>query len=111
MNFQRSLQIWEQALGPEHLNVSDPLNGLANLLRDRNQYAEAERLYQRVLSLREQYLGQQHPDTAQTLHDLAVLRHRQGYLDEALSVPSRFAYNYWERLTHKRLLHGHSPAS
>ncbi|HET8843230.1 MAG TPA: tetratricopeptide repeat protein, partial [Ktedonobacteraceae bacterium] len=65
------------------------LNGLANLRRDRREYAEAESLYQRALSTCEQHLGQQHPETAQTLHNLAILRQKQGHIDEALTLAQR----------------------
>ncbi len=45
--YQRSLAIWEKALGPEHPQVATSLNNLALLYDAQGKYAEAEPLYKR----------------------------------------------------------------
>jgi tetratricopeptide (TPR) repeat protein len=87
--YQRALHIREQALGPEHPRVADPLNGLANLYLKQRKDAEAERLYQRALHIREQALGPDHSDVAVSLHGLANLYQMQGKDTEAESLYQR----------------------
>ena len=69
--YQRSLAIFEKALGPEHPDVATVLNNLAELYRAQGKYAEAEPLYKRALAIREIALGPEHPDVAQSLTSLA----------------------------------------
>ncbi|MDT3776125.1 FxSxx-COOH system tetratricopeptide repeat protein [Nitrospira sp. MA-1] len=61
--FQRSLAIWEEALGPTHPDVATSLNNLAGLYDSQGQYGKAEPLYQRTLTILEEALGLEHPDT------------------------------------------------
>ena len=49
--YQRALDIWEKALGPEHPHVAASLNNLAEFYRAQGQYAKAEPLYQRSLAI------------------------------------------------------------
>ena len=51
--YQRSLAIWEKALGPEHPNVAASLNNLAFLYNNQGKYAEAEPLHKRALAIME----------------------------------------------------------
>src|SRR5262245_21759532 len=68
---ERALELREKALGPEHPDVTQSLNNLANLYRDKGDYVKAEPLYQRALTIREKALGPDHPDVAQSLNNLA----------------------------------------
>ncbi len=70
--YQRALHIQEQALGPDHLLVADPLNGLADLYGQDDRYAEAESLYQRALRIRELRLGSDHLLVVYPLNGLAA---------------------------------------
>jgi tetratricopeptide (TPR) repeat protein len=81
--FQRSLAVREKALGPEHPNVAQSLNNLAELYRSQGKYAEADPLYQRSLAINEKALGPEHPNVAQNLSNLAALYHNQGKYAEA----------------------------
>ncbi|MGF1602811.1 MAG: CHAT domain-containing protein, partial [Thermosynechococcaceae cyanobacterium] len=80
---QRSLSIWEKALGPDHPDVAVSLNNLAELYRTQGQYSKAEPLHQRALSIREKALGPDHPDVAQSLNNLASLYDSQGQYSKA----------------------------
>ena len=81
--YQRALDIREKALGPEHPNVAQSLNNLAELYRTQGQYAQAEPLYQRALGIREKALGPEHPDVATSLNNLAALYYAQGQYEQA----------------------------
>ncbi len=80
---RQALELYEEALGPDHLEVASCLNGLATLSQRQGRYAVAEPLYQRALTIRESSLGPEHPQVADTLIDLAVLFWRQGRYAEA----------------------------
>jgi tetratricopeptide (TPR) repeat protein len=75
---QRLLAIREQALGPDHLDVSTSLNNLGELYRAQGRYTEAEPLLERSLAITENVLGPEHRSVATTLNNLAVLYQRQG---------------------------------
>ncbi|CAN0413880.1 unnamed protein product, partial [Laminaria digitata] len=70
---ERSLAIREKALGPDHPDVANSLNTLAELLRKQGKYAEAEPLYARCQAIREKALGPEHPSLAATFNNRALL--------------------------------------
>jgi Tfp pilus assembly protein PilF len=70
---ERSREIRERVLGPEHRDVADALNELGRLYFYNGDYAKAESLYQRALAIRERVLGPEHLDAAGSLHNLALL--------------------------------------
>ncbi|MGB3188457.1 MAG: CHAT domain-containing protein, partial [Limnoraphis sp.] len=87
--YQRSLAIYEKALGGNHPDVANSLHNLALLYRDQGRYSEAEPLYQRSLAIREKALGENHPDVAQSLNNLALLYQVQGDTTQAINFLSR----------------------
>jgi tetratricopeptide (TPR) repeat protein/predicted Ser/Thr protein kinase len=82
---ERALQLYEQALGPEHPSVAGSLNNLANVQHDLGHYAEAVDLLQRALAIDVATLGPEHPAVASTLNNLGVMQHRRGEYDSALA--------------------------
>ena len=50
--YQRSLAIWEKALGPEHPDVATILENYADLLRELDRNREAEELEERARAIR-----------------------------------------------------------
>ncbi|MBA2393515.1 MAG: tetratricopeptide repeat protein [Ktedonobacteraceae bacterium] len=75
------LRIREQILGPEHIEVADALNRLAETCREQNKYAEAEPLYQRALLLAERDSSHELL-TATILNNLAIcLKMRRKYTE------------------------------
>jgi tetratricopeptide (TPR) repeat protein len=62
----------------DSLTVASLAYKVAQYLRERGRYAEAEPLYQRALHIQEQVLGSDHPDVAASLNYLAVLYRSQG---------------------------------
>jgi tetratricopeptide (TPR) repeat protein len=81
--YQRAVHIWEQYPEETHLQVTDPLNGLAHLYSDQGKYAEAEQLYQQALRICEQHSGSEHLQAAISLNGLAFLSQQQGKYAEA----------------------------
>lgn len=81
---ERSLAIYEKALGANHPDVALSLNNLAGLYDSQGQYAKAEPLYQRSLAIYEKALGANHPDVATSLNNLAALNWGQNQFDQAL---------------------------
>jgi Tetratricopeptide repeat len=60
------LAIREKALGPEHPDVAQTLNNLAELYRAQGRYM-AEPLFERSLRAVEKALGPNHPEVAKGL--------------------------------------------
>jgi len=60
-------------LGPEHPDVAQSLNNLAELYRAQGQYTKAAPLYQRALAIWEKALGSEHPRVATVLENYALL--------------------------------------
>jgi tetratricopeptide (TPR) repeat protein len=80
---QRRLAIAEKFFGPNHPNVAQSLNNLAELYQAQGRYADAEPLLNRALAIREKALGPNHPDVAQSLNNLAELYKDQGRYADA----------------------------
>ena len=79
---EHALILREKVLGPEHPDVAQSLNNLAELYRVQGRYADAEPHYQRALTIFEKVLGPEHPDVATSFNNLAGLYHTQGrYVD------------------------------
>ena len=86
---QRSLAIYEKALGREHPDVATSLGILALLYHSQGNYSAAAPLYQRSLAIREKALGREHPDVAQSLNNLAGLSQSQGNYSAAAPLYQR----------------------
>ena len=81
--------IREKALGPNHPDVAQCLNNLAELSHEMGDYAKAEPLYQRAMVIREKALGANHPDVADSLNNLAMLYKTMGDYAKAESFYQR----------------------
>ena len=84
--YQRSLAIWEKALGRDHPDVAVSLNNLAGLYLSQGRYADAEPLCQRSLAIREKALGRDHPSVATALNNLAWMYNNQARYVDALPI-------------------------
>lgn len=78
--------IREQLLGPEHPDVAESLNYIAELAYHKGQYRQAEQLHLQALHIRQRYLGTRHPDVATSLHNLAGVCWAQGRYAQAESL-------------------------
>jgi tetratricopeptide (TPR) repeat protein len=75
--YERSLAIYEKALGRDHAYVATSLGNLAGLYTIQGRLADAEPLYQRALAIDEKALGRDHRDVARSLNNLALLYNKQ----------------------------------
>jgi tetratricopeptide (TPR) repeat protein len=82
---ERTLEIREKALGPEHPDTAGSLNNLAELLKDQGDLAGARPLLERALAIREKALGPEHPYTNASRANFAWLMLDSGNPGEALS--------------------------
>ncbi len=82
-HLDRSLQLRQETMGPDHPDALQSMSDLASLHSARSQYDEAERLYRSVLETRRAKLGADHADTLQTTNDLGVLLLECGRYKEA----------------------------
>jgi CHAT domain-containing protein/Tfp pilus assembly protein PilF len=71
--YRRALAIDEANLGPDHAQVGDDLNELAQVLKAMSRLGEAEPMMRRSLAIAEAKLGPSHPDVAVRLNNLAAL--------------------------------------
>jgi serine/threonine-protein kinase len=79
-----SIGMHREAGGPS-IGLANALTGLADVLRDRGDWAGAERAYREVLGIRRS-IGAAKAEVAVTLTSIAALRSRQGALAEADSL-------------------------
>ncbi|KAN0070370.1 hypothetical protein V8E54_011239 [Elaphomyces granulatus] len=87
--YQRALQGYEKALGPDHTSTLDTVNNLGILYADQGKLDEAEKMYQRALQGKEKALGPGHTSTLNTVNNLGLLYKSQGKLDEAEKMYQR----------------------
>jgi tetratricopeptide (TPR) repeat protein len=70
-------------LGKEHPVTLMSMNNLAESLRQKGKYAEAEAMHRQTLQLRETVLGKEHPVTLMSMNNLAESLRQQGKYAEA----------------------------
>ena len=80
--YQRALQGYEKAWGPDHTSTLSTVNNLGLLYSDQGKMDEAEAIYQRALQGYEKALGAEtftrHRPALNTMQNLANLRLRRG---------------------------------
>jgi Tfp pilus assembly protein PilF len=99
--YQRALQGFEKAWGPEHTSTLDTVNNLGLLYYSQGKLAEAEQMYQRAL---QGFENPEHTSTLTTVHNLGLLYANQGKLVEAAvgaHVPGEKDVRPW--VTQRRL--------
>jgi tetratricopeptide (TPR) repeat protein len=70
---KRALALREQVSGPDHPDIGQSLNMLAELYQAQGRYPEAEALFKRGLGLAEKALGPEHHSVSVSLGSLAGL--------------------------------------
>jgi len=96
---QRSLSLFEHALGTNHPTVAQSLSNLALLYRNQsNYYTQAAPLFQRSLAIYEQTFGGNHPAVGTVLSNLASLYRAQGSYAQAESLFQRASAIFEEEL-------------
>ncbi|XP_029796136.1 nephrocystin-3 isoform X3 [Suricata suricatta] len=74
---QRSLEIRETALDPDHPRVAQSLHQLASVYVQWKKFGNAEQLYKQALEIAENAYGAEHPHIARELEALATLYQKQ----------------------------------
>ncbi|XP_058513216.1 nephrocystin-3 isoform X3 [Ochotona princeps] len=80
---QRSLEIRETALDPDHPRVAQSLHQLASVYVQWKKFDNAEQLYKQALEISENAYGADHPHTARELEALATLYQKQNKYEQA----------------------------
>lgn len=80
---ERSLDILEKTLGPDHPDVATILNNLALVHESMGAYEEAKVLHKRSLEIEENAQGPDHPNVATTLTNLASVHLDTGAYEDA----------------------------
>ncbi|KAK7808107.1 LOW QUALITY PROTEIN: hypothetical protein U0070_009421, partial [Myodes glareolus] len=80
---QRSLEIRETALDPDHPRVAQSLHQLASVYVQWKKFGDAEQLYKQALEILENAYGADHPHAARELEALAALYHKQNKYEQA----------------------------
>ncbi|KAM6224830.1 nephrocystin-3 [Rhynchocyon petersi] len=80
---QRSLELRETALDPDHPRVAQSLHQLASVYVQWKKFANAEQLYKQALEISENAYGADHPRVARELEALAALYQKQNKYEQA----------------------------
>ncbi|TFK11873.1 Nephrocystin-3 [Platysternon megacephalum] len=80
---QRSLEIRETALDPDHPRVAQSLHQLAGVYVQWKKFGNAEQLYKQALEISENAYGAEHPRIARELDALATLYQKQNKYEQA----------------------------
>ncbi|XP_037673465.1 nephrocystin-3-like [Choloepus didactylus] len=80
---QRSLEIRETALDPDHPRVAQSLHQLASVYVQWKKFGNAEQLYKQALEISENAYGMDHPHIARELEALATLYQKQNKYEQA----------------------------
>ena len=92
--YQRALQGYEKALGPEHTSTLNTINNLGALYADQGKLAKAESMYQHALEGYEKAWGPAHTSILDIVNNLGNLYADQGKLAEAESMYQRALLGY-----------------
>ncbi|XP_044151767.1 nephrocystin-3 isoform X1 [Bufo gargarizans] len=86
---QRSLEIRETVLDPDHPSVAQSLHQLAGVYVQSKKFGNAEQLYKQALEISENAYGSEHLRVAWELEALAVLYQKQNKYEQAEQLRKR----------------------
>ncbi|KAG7488498.1 hypothetical protein MATL_G00034700 [Megalops atlanticus] len=86
---QRSLEIRETALDPDHPSVARSLHQLAGVYVQWRKFGNAEQLYKQALEISENAYGSDHACVARELDSLALLYQKQNKYEQAEKLRKR----------------------
>ena len=81
--FERALDLYRRALGPEDPKTLRTGSRLADAVGGEGRHAQAEELLGRVLKIQRRTLGPEHRDTLQSMRGLAIIYREQGKYPQA----------------------------
>ena len=80
---ERAVQVAEKTFGPDHPNVAQSLNDLAEIYKAQGRYAEAVPICKRIVAVVARLLGPDHLHMATAILNLATLYRAQGHYADA----------------------------
>ncbi|KAL4439090.1 hypothetical protein ABPG74_008865 [Tetrahymena malaccensis] len=83
-NFQKSLRLYQNFYGKDHIACLEILENIAILLRSQQNYDLALNQYENILKIKENRFGPNHIETAQTIENIAVVLIKKQRFDEAI---------------------------
>ncbi|XP_056594291.1 nephrocystin-3 isoform X2 [Triplophysa dalaica] len=86
---QRSLEICETALDPDHPSVAQSLHQLAGVYVQWRKFGNAEQLYKQALEICENAYGPEHSTVARELDSLSLLYQKQNKYEQAERLRKR----------------------
>lgn len=86
---QRSLEIRETALDPDHPSVAQSLHQLAGVYVHWRKFGNAEQLYKQALEICENAYGPEHSTVARELDSLSLLYQKQNKYEQAEKLRKR----------------------
>ncbi|XP_058258883.1 nephrocystin-3 isoform X1 [Hemibagrus wyckioides] len=86
---QRSLEIRETALDPDHPSVAQSLHQLAGVYVHWRKFGNAEQLYKQALEISENAYGAEHSSVARELDSLSLLYQKQNKYEQAEKLHKR----------------------
>ncbi|KAG7403952.1 Nephrocystin-3 [Fusarium oxysporum f. sp. raphani] len=92
--YDRALQGYEKALGPEHTSTLDTVNNLGLLYERQGRLDEAEAMFDRALQGYQKALGSEYTSTLDTVNNLGNLYRSQGRLNESEAMFDRALQGY-----------------
>ncbi|CAI4212535.1 unnamed protein product [Parascedosporium putredinis] len=96
--YDRALQGYEKALGPDHTSTLDTVQNFGILYNKQGRLDDAEAMYDRALQGYEKALGPDHISTLDTVHNLGILYNDRGRLDDAEAMYNRALQGYEKAL-------------
>jgi tetratricopeptide (TPR) repeat protein len=103
--YERALQGYEKALGPDHTSTLGTVVNLGTLYLRQSRLTEAEAMHERALQGYEKALGPDHMSTLNAVHNLRNLYSHQGRLAEAEAIYERALQGYEKALGRERVDH------
>ena len=88
-HYERALAIRLQTFGPQHPDVADSYNNIANVLDDQGDLKQAKEYHERALAISLQTLGPQHPNVAASYNNVANVLRDEGDLKQAKEYHER----------------------
>ncbi|XP_029445176.1 nephrocystin-3 isoform X2 [Rhinatrema bivittatum] len=98
---QRSLEIRETALDPDHPSVAQSLHQLAGVNVQSKKFGNAEQLYKQALEISENAYGAEHPRVARELDALAMLYQKQNKYEQVEQLRKR-SLKIRQRVAHRK---------
>jgi tetratricopeptide (TPR) repeat protein len=84
--YREAVRVLTEGLGPDHPAVAGALGDLAVVLKDTQQFEEAERHYLASLAIQRRTLGNNHRDVGDSLNNLSILYMDQGNFEKGLAT-------------------------